>query len=83
MSRHEFPWHYFESPTDDAAEAAVRWIYAGFAGRAYQGFLEQGRGILVGPFLTDEKRTPINTEDFVSRRAPRATSGTRGRNRAL
>jgi hypothetical protein len=63
-----FPWEYFDSPTDEAAEAVVRWIYCAFAARAYGGFLEQGRGLLVGPFLTDQNRRLIATQQFVERR---------------
>jgi hypothetical protein len=63
-----FPWQYFDSPTDSAAEAVVRWIYSEFSARAYQGFLEQGRGLLVGPFLTGDSTDLIATEEFVERR---------------
>jgi hypothetical protein len=63
-----FPWEYFDSPTDAAAEAVVRWIYSEFAARAYGGFLEQGRGLLMGPFLTDQNRRLIATQQFVERR---------------
>src|SRR5215475_1057968 len=63
-----FPWQYFDGPTDSAAEAVVRWIYSEFSVRAYRGFLEQGRGLLVGPFLTGDDRGLIATEEFVERR---------------
>ena len=63
-----FPWQYFDCPTDSAAEAVVRWIYSEFSARAYQGFLEQGRGLLVGPFLTGDSRDLIATGEFVERR---------------
>jgi hypothetical protein len=63
-----FPWEYFDSPTDEAAEAVVRWIYSEFAARAYGGFLEQGRGLLMGPFLTDQDRRLIATKQFVEQR---------------
>jgi hypothetical protein len=63
-----FPWQYFDSPTDSAAEAVVRWIYSEFSLRAYQGFLEQGRGLLVGPFLTGDNRDMITTGEFLERR---------------
>jgi len=63
-----FPWQYFECPTDSAAEAVVRWIYSEFSFRAYRGFLEQGRGLLVGPFLTGDSRDLITAEEFVERR---------------
>jgi len=63
-----FPWQYFDDPTDSAAEAVVRWIYSEFSFRAYRGFLEQGRGLLVGPFLTRDGRDLIATEEFVERR---------------
>jgi hypothetical protein len=64
----EFPWHYLTDPTDSAIEAAARWIYSRFAPRAYRGFLEEGRGLLVGPFLTDEHKNPIGAEEFLRRR---------------
>jgi hypothetical protein len=64
----EFPWNYFSDPTDSAIEAAARWIYSRFAPRAYRGFLEEGRGLLVGPFLTDEHKNPIGAKDFLRRR---------------
>jgi hypothetical protein len=64
----EFPWHYFSDPTDSAIEAAARWVYSRFAPTAYQEFLEQGRGLLVGPFLTDEHNNPIGAEEFLRRR---------------
>jgi hypothetical protein len=64
-----FPWHYFDRPTDSAAaEAVVRWIYSEFSLRAYQGFREQGRGLLVGPFLTSDGADLISTGEFVERR---------------
>jgi hypothetical protein len=63
-----FPWQYFDSPTDSAAEALVRWIYLEFSVRAYHGFLEEGRGLLIGPFLTGDGRDLIATEEFVARR---------------
>jgi hypothetical protein len=63
-----FPWQFFDRPTDSAAEAVVRWIYSEFSARAYRGFLEQGRGLLVGPFLSGEGRDLIATEEFVERR---------------
>ena len=64
----EFPWHYLEDPTDASVDDVVRWIYAGFAGRAYEGYLRHGRGLLVGPFLTDEGRNLIDRTDFIERR---------------
>ncbi|HEY6345264.1 MAG TPA: hypothetical protein VIY49_27530 [Bryobacteraceae bacterium] len=64
----EFPWHYFSDPTDSAIEAAARWIYSRFAPKAYRGFLEEGRGLLVGPFLTDEHKNPIGAKEFLRRR---------------
>lgn len=63
-----FPWQYFDSPTDSAAEAVVRWIFSEFSVRAYRGFLDQGRGLLVGPFLMGDGRDLIATEEFVERR---------------
>jgi hypothetical protein len=75
-----FPWQYFDRPTDSAAadaaaEAIVRWIYSEFSVRAYQGFLEQGRGLLVGPFLTGEGRDLIATDEFVERRKVNRKTG--------
>jgi hypothetical protein len=68
MALPDFPWHYLEQPTEAAADAAARWIYSAFADKAYQGFVERGRGYLVGPFLTDHTRNPITVEEFVAQR---------------
>jgi hypothetical protein len=45
----------------------ARWIYTHFAARAYQAFLDLGRGMLVGPFLTDPGKNLITREDAIHR----------------
>ncbi len=70
-----FPWKYFASHSESAGDALVRWIYAHFAGRAYQGFVQEGRGLLVGPFLTGDDKNVITSNELILRRNVGATVG--------
>ena len=70
-----FPWDYLSSHSESTGDAVVRWIYSHFSGRAYQGFVEQGRGLLVGPFLTGDDKNVIDSTEFLERQAAGNTSG--------
>ena len=63
-----FPWHCLESPDETDNEALVLWIYAHFASRAYQSFMELGPGLLVGPFLSGEGSDLITNHEALARR---------------
>jgi hypothetical protein len=63
-----FPWDYFISHSESTGDDVVRWIYSHFAGRAYQGFAKEGRGLLVGPFLTGDDKNVITGTEFIQRR---------------
>ena len=67
-SHSPFPRRYFDGPTQSASEELVGWIYEEFSGWAYQGFLDQGRGLLIGPFLSGENEELIDTKEFLDRR---------------
>jgi|HubBroStandDraft_6_1064221.scaffolds.fasta_scaffold682193_2 hypothetical protein len=70
-----FPWDYFASHSESTGDAVVRWIYSHFAGRAYQGFVQEGRGLLVGPFLTGGDKNVITSAELIQRRHASATVG--------
>jgi hypothetical protein len=70
-----FPWDYFTSHSETAGDAVVRWIYSHFAGRAYQGFVQEGRGLLVGPFLTGDDKNVITSAELIQRQKAGATVG--------
>jgi hypothetical protein len=70
-----FPWDYFTEHSETSGEAVVRWIYSHFAGRAYQGFAQEGRGLLVGPFLTGEDKNVITSAELIQRRNEGAAVG--------
>ena len=64
-----FPWNFLEDPNGPDQELAANWIFLHLRGRAYRGYLEVGRGVLLGPFLSDEDDTAISSEDAVRRHA--------------
>src|SRR5947209_3353238 len=39
-----------------AQHYGAQWMYANYAAMAYGGFLEKGRGVLIGPFVTSDDR---------------------------
>jgi len=68
MSSHvEFPWNFLGDPNALEREHAAHWIFSHLRGNAYKGFIDGGRGFLVGPFLTDEDDTAISPEEALRR----------------
>jgi hypothetical protein len=70
-----FPWEYFSSHNESDGDAVVRWIYSHFAGRAYQGYIQEGRGLLVGPFLTGDDKHVITSQELIQRQKAGASVG--------
>jgi hypothetical protein len=64
-----FPWNFLADPNGPDRELAANWIFLHLRGKAYQGYLEAGRGVLLGPFLSDESDTAISSEDAAHRHA--------------
>lgn len=67
--RPEFPWNFLADPNGPDRELAANWVFLHLRGRAYKGYLEAGRGILIGPFLSDEEDTGISSQDAVRKHA--------------
>jgi hypothetical protein len=70
-----FPWDYLTRHSESDGDAVVRWIYSNFSGRAYQGFVREGRGLLVGPFLTGEDKSVISSAELLQRHKVGAAVG--------
>ena len=64
-----FPWNFLVDPNGPDRELAADWVFHHLRGKAYKGYLEAGRGVLIGPFLTDEEDTEIGSEEAVRRHA--------------
>src|SRR5579862_6382658 len=64
-----FPWNFLVDPNGPAGELAAEWVFLHLRGKAYKGYLEMGRGVLIGPFLCDEQDVEISSEDAVRRHA--------------
>jgi hypothetical protein len=70
-----FPWEYLSDPEGPARELAANWIFLHLRGSAYKGYRDLGRGVLMGPFLSDEDETAISSEEAVRRHAAGQTVG--------
>lgn len=64
-----FPWNFLVDPNGPDRELAVNWVFLHLRGKAYKGYLEAGRGALIGPFLSDEEDTEISSGEAVRRHA--------------
>ena len=64
-----FPWNFLADPTGPDGELAANWIFLHLRGKAYKDYLEGGRGVLVGPFLSDADDSEISSEDAIRRHA--------------
>ena len=64
-----FPWNFLADPNGPDRELAADWIFLHLRGKAYKGYLEAGRGVLLGPFLSDEDDSEISSEDAIRRHA--------------
>lgn len=63
----EFPWNFLDDPTGDAGELAAIWLFRQLEARAYRDYLTFGRGLLIGPYLSDEYENTITAEEAVER----------------
>src|SRR5258707_15247326 len=68
-SKCDFPWNFLADPSEPEQDSAVNWIFFHLRGKAYKGYLDGGRGFLVGPFLADEHEAAISTQEAVRKRA--------------
>lgn len=69
LDKPTFPWNFLADPNGPDRELAANWIFLHLRGKAYKGYLEAGRGVLLGPFLSDGDDSEISSEDAARRHA--------------